>query len=258
MAFPVYLSPTTASPPAAQIEADLRGAIAAGGASIDPDGRTLHVSDGAQVELDAASQGFSVEALSPSFCKVLFKAALQSNATVDRGGSDVTPLKMRGSRGVTRFIRMRTDTINSPDELCLRLQRDLQEWNKFVSEGQKMGLTGPDAQPRGPPGDPGSEATLEPGKSGVAAYCEALARDDERHGLRFVRKMVSLNPTYGVVWRADYTVPGFRDILSRRTCWQARGVDGTLTYAVEDQPLQMFDSKKSLHPLETGPATVQR
>ena len=59
MAFPVYLSPTTASPPAAQIETDLRNAIAAAGGSIGPDGKILRLPDGASVELDAATQNFS-------------------------------------------------------------------------------------------------------------------------------------------------------------------------------------------------------
>ena len=253
MAFPIYLSPTTSSPPAAAIEADLRGAIAAAGGSIDPDGRTLHMPDGGRVEVDAATQKFSVEALSPSFCQVLFRAAQQSNATVDRGGSDLTPLKMRGSIGITRYVRMRTDTIDSPDDLCSRLHQDLQAWNQFVSESQKAGLVGPDARPLEPPGDPGSEARLDAGKSGVAEECEDTARWYEKRGWRIMRAVVSLNPTYGVVWRADYTTPGFRRMPWRMICWQARGTDGTRSLVVEDHPFEMFDSKESLHPLEAAP-----
>jgi len=256
LAFPVYFAPTSASPPAAQRESDLKGAIAAAGGSLD--GRTLRLPDGPRVELDVATQNFQVEALSPRFCQVLFSAALQSDSTVERGGSDVTPLKIKGSRGVTRYTRMRTDIIATPDELCARLQQDLGDWNQFISRSQAMGLIGPDSEPLGPPGDPGSETRLDPAKSGVADQCEDAERSYLRFGWRFSRVVVSLNPRFGVVWRADFTQPGYRSIGARMICSQAQGTDGIRRLLVEIHPLEMFDPKQSLHALEPAAATSRK
>src|SRR5271155_2450345 len=114
MPFPVYLSPTTASPPDARVQADVRAAITADGGNIDPDGAMVLTSDGRRIRLSGDDEHFLVDQLSPSFCRIVFNAARQSNSTVDRGGSDVAPLQMKGSSGETRYVRMQTDEIADP------------------------------------------------------------------------------------------------------------------------------------------------
>ena len=103
MPFQVYLSPTTASPPDAQARADVRTAIAADGGQSDPDGVTVVTSDGLKVTLGGGDEHFLLDQLSPSFCRVVFNAALRSNSTVERGGSDLTPLQMKGSSGAPLY-----------------------------------------------------------------------------------------------------------------------------------------------------------
>ena len=128
MPFQVYLSPTTASPPDAQIQADVRAAVVADGGRFDRDGVTVLTSDGLRITLGGDDEHFLVDQLSPSFCRIVFNAAQRSDSTVDRSGSDLAPLQMKGSSGATRYIRMRTDPIADPTALCARLGRDLQDW----------------------------------------------------------------------------------------------------------------------------------
>lgn len=246
MPFQVYLSPTTASPPAAQIQADVRAAVAADGGRFDRDGATVVTSDGLRITLGGDDEHFLVDQLSPSFCRIVFNAARRSNSTVDRGGSDVTPLKMKGSSGATRYIRMRTDLIADPIALCARLGRDLQDWNRFISDAQASGTLGPDEQPLEPPPSPGTEPRLTSDPTGVAAHCGEVEQTLAKHGVKVIRQVLSRNPQYGVVWRADVTMPGFSGEPSRLICWRR---PGRADYSVVDRPLQMFDPSASVPPL---------
>src|SRR5262249_36759602 len=125
-----------------------------------------------------------LDQLSPSFCRIVFNAAQRSNSTVDRGGSDVAPLQMKGSHGETRYVRMRTDPIANPTELCARLKRDLRDWNRDISEDQSSGVLGPDGEFLEPPPSPSAEQLVETDTSGVAAHCDALQQTFERRGWR--------------------------------------------------------------------------
>jgi len=243
MPFQVYLTPTTASPPAAQIEADVRAAIVAEGARLDPDSAVIVTSDGAMIVLGDDARHFLIGELSPSFCRILFNAAQRSNATVDREGSDSTPLQMKGSTG---DVRRRTDPIADPPALCARLGRDLQEWNRGTREHQASGGVGADQQLVGPPPSPGTEARLATDPSGVAAHCDALQQGLEKRGLKIVRKVVSQNAQYGVVWRADVQIAGENHASSRLICWRR---PGHADYSFIDQPLQMLDPTESVPPL---------
>jgi len=243
MPFQVYLSPTTASPPAAQIEAAVRTAIAADGGRIDRDGGAFETSDGLRVTFGRDDAHFLIDRLSPSFCRILFNAAQRSNATVDRGGSDLTPLQMQGSRGETRYDRVRTDPIADPVALCTRLGRNLEEWKRAISAGQADGVLGPDEQLLGPPPAPGAEARLTADPTGVASHCEQMMA---KVGWTIVRAVVSQNPQYGVVWRADLTMPGGGSEPSRMICWKAPGRAG---YSMISRPLTMFDPAESIPPL---------
>ena len=245
MPFHVYLSPTDASPPAAQIEADVRGAIAAEGGRIDPDGVAFVTKDGLRVTLGDRDGHFLVDQLSPSFCRILFSAAQRSNTTVDREGTDLTPLQMKGSHGATLYDRIQTDPIADPTALCARLGRDLQDWKRLVSEDQANGVLGPDEQPLEPPPTPGSEARLTSDPTGVADHCAATQQSLALFGWKVVRQVVSRNPQYGVVWRADVTMPGGGE-PSRVICWKR---PGRADYSVIDRPLTMFDPSASIPPL---------
>jgi hypothetical protein len=241
MPFQIYLSPTTASPPAAQIEADVRAAIAAEGGRIDRDGATLVTLDGLTVTLAGDGGRFLVDQISPSFCRILFNAAQLTNSTVNRGGTDLTPLQMKGSRGETGG--MRTDPIADPAALCARLERNLQDWNRTVSADQANGILGPDEQLLGPPPTPGAEPRLTTDTTGVASHCEQMMG---KLGWTIVREVVSQNPQYGVVWRGDVTLPGGGSEPSRMICWRAPGRAG---YSMISRPLTMFDASQSIPPL---------
>ena len=65
-------------------------------------------------------------------------------------------------------------------------------------------------------------------------------------GWKIVRRVVSQNAQYGVVWRADVTVPGYSDEPSRMICWKTPGRAG---YSIVIDPLTMFDPAASVPPL---------
>jgi hypothetical protein len=95
-----------------------------------------------------------------------------------------------------------------------------------------------------PPPAPGTEPRLTTDPSGVVAHCDMVQQKLEERGLKVFRKVVSQNPRYGVVWRADVAVPGGGDAASRMICWKGRA-----GYSIVDQPLQMFDPAQSIPPL---------
>ena len=65
--------------------------------------------------------------------------------------------------------------------------------------------------------------------------------------MKFFRKVVSQNPKYGVVWRADAAVLGGENPQLRLICWQRPGHDD---YSFISHPLVMFDPSQSVAPLE--------
>jgi hypothetical protein len=246
MPFQVYLSPTAASPPEAQIQVDVQAAIVADGGRIDRDGVTVVTSDGLRITLGSDDEHFLVDQISPSFCRIVFNAAQRSNSTVDRGGSDVTPLRMKGSSGSTRYVRMRTDPIADPAALCARLGRDLQDWNRDMSGAQSDGILGPDEHLLQPPPMPGTEPRIDADSTGVAAHCDALQQTFAKFGWKIVRKAVSQNAQYGVVWRADVTMDGEHSEPMRVICWRIPGRAG---YSIVERPLDMIDPSASIPPL---------
>jgi hypothetical protein len=98
----------------------------------------------------------------------------------------------------------------------------------------------------GPPPAPGTEVPLTNDPTGVAAHCEETQQVLAKRGLKLVRKMVSQNAHYGVVWRADVTTPGDAGGPFRMTCWRIPGRTG---YSVFLSPLHMFDASQSIPPL---------
>lgn len=104
------------------------------------------------------------------------------------------------------------------------------------------GLIGPDGQVLGPPPSPGAEVRLGADTTGVGASCRSMF---ERFSWKVVRVVVSRNPTYGVVWRADVATPGEVGASTRLICWKAPGG----RYMIMSDPLVMFDASQSLSPL---------
>ncbi|HEX4183100.1 MAG TPA: hypothetical protein VHY34_07570 [Caulobacteraceae bacterium] len=248
MLFQVFLMPTTASPSHAQVQADVRAAIAGEGGGIEADGATLRTGDGANVKLESDGEVFLVDRLSPGLCRIVFKAAQRTNSTVDQVGYDVTPLKMNGSAG-TPLGDARADLIVSPSALCVRLRRDLRSWNRLIREDQAEGVLGANEEPLEPPPGPGTETVLDADPSGVATHCKAMAEDDGRLGRKFVSVVVSQNPRWGVVWRADVVMAEYPDIPSRLMCWRRAGAPGPDKFSFLVRPLEMFDPAQSIGPL---------
>ncbi len=253
MPFQVYLMPTSASPNSAEVQAELRAEIAADGAKIEADGVTIRAMDGAQVELTRDGEGFLVRRLSPGFCRIVFKTALRTNSTVNRGGSDVTPLKMKGSKGSPLYVDMRTDPIENPAALCERLHGDLVSWDRFIRSMQSEGVMGPDEEVLQPPAEPGTETRLTADPFGVAAHCQTMSTAYDRSGLKVLRTVVSQNPLWGVVWRGDIVSSDHPDYPMRMICWRRRGWNGPGGYQISTQPSLTTDPAHPGQLLHTPP-----
>jgi hypothetical protein len=120
-----------------------------------------------------------------------------------------------------------------------------QSWG-FTRVSQSEDTLGPDGRPLGPPPSPGSEPRLSTDQTGVVAHCDMVGQVFEKRGFKVVRKLVSQNSKYGVVWRADMAAPGDVQAVSRLICWKIPGRSG---YSLVDRPLEMFDPSASIPPL---------
>jgi len=91
---------------------------------------------------------------------------------------------------------------------------------------------------------PQREETVISGKDdAVAGQCAERARKSaDILGDRILRVVVTQNPRWGTVWRADsaHPTPGAAPTLWRTVCWK----DSSFV-----RPLQMFDKTKSIPPL---------
>jgi hypothetical protein len=113
-----------------------------------------------------------------------------------------------------------------------------------TADAQADGALGPDDL--GPPPAPGTERRLTTDPTGVVAHCDTVQQALSTRGMKFVRKVVSQNAQYGVVWRADVTTAGDSGAPFRMTCWKVPGSTG---YSVFLSPLEMFDPSRSIPPL---------
>ena len=112
-----------------------------------------------------------------------------------------------------------------------------------VSDNQANGA-GP--LPPGPPPSPGMEARLTEDSAEVAPGCRATETAFAKRGWTILRKVVSRNTQYGVVWRADMTNPRSPDMPWRLVCWVAPGDAGATLIT---RPLEMFDGSEAVAPL---------
>jgi hypothetical protein len=114
----------------------------------------------------------------------------------------------------------------------------------MIVTGQRSGFLGPDGQPLIPPADPANEERVARDASGVSARCSATFKP-----WKVARTVVSMNPKFGIVVRADVVVPPDSKPSFRNICWRLRGADGKEQYATVTQPFEMFDPKESVQPL---------
>jgi len=244
----VFLSPTTASPPAEQVVRDIRQALAAEDARIDGDGVTLITTDNAAVQqVKGHAAWFVADRLSPSFCRILFRSALKANAVVGAGGSDRTPLIMAGSKARLPYRGVKTELVADPKALCHRLSGALLAWDRVVEDAQARGLLGPEAQRLGePPTEPGLEPPVRDDASGVAKRCQSMAEENSRRGgWKIVSSSVSRNARFGVVWRSDEMTAGSPEPDRRTLCWRS-WADGA--YLLAERPLGAPDAAPSATP----------
>ncbi len=249
MPFTVMLLPTTASESSAVVEQRMRMAVARDATASGSDG-TFRTADGGAFSFDGSD--FRLTTLSPGICRLVFDAAAASNSYVDTGGDDATPLAVRGVKGQTPDDLPKARRFADSKALCAALRQRLRSWNRIVREGQLDGMMGPEGQPLSPPADPGAEPRLKGTLSGVAADCQrAVESEFKSTNWKLGPVVVSQNPTWGVVWRADVTIDNVPEPDTRYLCWRHAGPHPGLV--ISSQPLTMFDPDKSVAPLKVEP-----
>jgi hypothetical protein len=155
---------------------------------------------------------------------------------------------MKGSVGETPDDLPAAVTAATPSALCLRLDRQLQDWNRFVRSAQSEGILSRDGEPVAPPASPGNEVRVTGALSGAAAQCDVAVRKmNAEMNWKIARAVVSRNPKWGVVWRGDAVSPKYPNTPFRDVCWVRPGHAGSISMST--QPLEMFDLAQSVAPL---------
>ena len=83
MSFDIFLIPSTASPPAIQLDREATVAARMAG-GVFPPHDVPHTSDGLRFEMDGGA--WHLHDLTPGLCKIVFTAAQRTNAFVTAGG----------------------------------------------------------------------------------------------------------------------------------------------------------------------------
>ena len=99
-----------------------------------------------------------------------------------------------------------------------------------------------------PPAEPGNEPRLGDDSSGVTARCRDVEKSFAKDGFTIVRTVISQNPRWGVVWRADMVSREYPTAPTRVICWRRSGRMKGVTFST--RPLEMFDATQSVGPLE--------
>lgn len=249
MPFTIMLIPADVTAPPPHYKTAIERAVEANGGQIAPHG-VVRLADGGQFVFE--NDDFWLKRLTPDVCRVVFDAALRTNTYVTNGGSafDLVPLKVKGST-----LKIPSDlgpavVAANPDVLCTNLQRRLTHWNRDMARLRREEVIGADEQPLEPPPDPGQEPRLSNDPSGIAAKCEATTREITSNlGWKFVRRVVTRNVQWGVVWRADVAPTADPATWFRDSCWRASGTHGKGGVSMSSRPLVMFDKTKDIKPL---------
>jgi hypothetical protein len=246
MPFAILLIPADVEAPPPAYEAAVEASVQANGGHIGP-GWVVRLPDGG--EFAFGTHDFRLKALSPDVCKVIFDAALRTNTYITNGGggSDLVPLKVKGSTLEVLSSLGRAEEASNPGALCARLSVRLSHWNSFVRNQRAEGMMDGKEEFLEPPRAPGTEPRLPPDPSGIAARCLASQESLSKVGWKIVRSVVSQNAQFGVVWRADVETPYSQDPM-RVVCWKATGRHGRLV--VISGPLEMLDPSQTVGQLE--------
>ncbi len=247
MPFAIMLMPADVEAPPPPYQAVVMEAVRANGGRMSGAG-VMRLPDGG--EFVFKSNDFWPKRLSPEVCPIVFDSALRTKTYLDTGGSDLVPLKVEGSTLAIPPEMARAVIISNPDDLCAKLQVRLTRWNREMGRLRADGVIGPDDQPLEPPPTPGAEPRLTSDASGIAARCESQSRKlAARLGWKFVRGVVTQNPKWGVVWRADIALDADPSTWMRESCWRAPRAKASGGISFSSRPLQMFDESKSIKPL---------
>ncbi len=245
MPFTVMFLPTDASPPPARIEADMRAIAAAEAGPVGPDG-TVRPAGAAPFRF--YNNDISLRRLSSPTCKVVFDVARRTNSYVFTGGRAGRYMMMSGSRG--RLADDDSTPVIVPDAaaLCVRLHQRLRQWDSDLARDQKAGILDANEQPIEPPPGPGTETRVKGDRSEVVARCdEMMGRTIKALGWKLKRRIVTQDPKWGLVWRADLAPEDDPRTWFRDTCWSRSGKASGVS--ISSRPLEMFDPKQSVPPL---------
>ncbi|HXC57375.1 MAG TPA: hypothetical protein VNU97_18895 [Rhizomicrobium sp.] len=249
MPFAIMLMPADVSAPPPHYKIAIERAVQANGGRLGPHG-VVRLADGGQLIFENSE--FWLKQLTPGICRVVFDTALRTNTYVSNGGSgsDLVPLKLKGSTLKTPPDLGRAVVVANPVVLCTKLQSRLTHWNQETERLRREGVIGADDQPLEPPPDPGTEPRLSGDPSGIAARCEASTRERTfRLGWKFVRGMITQNAQWGIVWRADVAPETDPATWFRDSCWRVPGTHGKGGISISSRPLMMFDKTKNTKPL---------
>jgi len=240
MSFPIDLMATAPTPTQDQIE-QTAGTILRGGAG-DPFGR-MTKPDGGVFDFDDGT--IWVQRLSPDTCDAVFKAARATDTFLNVGVGDYAPMQIKGSRAKPPRVFGKAVLISNPAALCSTLRKDMSRRPVVKPDPYDDYVSTDDLSARPPP-EPGAEPRLTHDPSGVAAQCETETRN-EMAGAHWAvnRTLVSQNPTWGVVWRADLW-PDHVKLGMRIVCWRNRA---TGKLARSKQPLEAWGPFPALAPL---------
>lgn len=194
---------------------------------------------------------FSLSRLSPLTCRVIFGAALETDSYLLTAGRGSAAMVMRGSSGKPPADLSPAILVDSPAALCKRLSMELTAWNRDIGKAQAGGFLDAQGQPIGPSADPpASSARVEHDGTGVEAECDHEERGRMANlGWKIVRSLVTDEPKWGIVWRADLaTGPDTEHDLWREVCWAHRK-GRNLELETSSQALDPFDPAQALAPL---------
>jgi hypothetical protein len=249
MPFTVIFLPTDASPPSAQVQADMREIVGSEAGPVRADGT---VRSAGQPGFVLSGDDIHLRRLSFLTCKVIFDIARQTNSVVITGGRGAPYLMMSGSSGKLpeddAVPAVTPVMVPDAKALCVRLRPRLRHWNADIARDQSAGLLDADEQFISPPEGPGESPRIQNDQSGIAAKCESIIREQaSKLGWTLQRYVVTKDAKWGVVLRADTATHDDPPYVTREMCWSRTGRLTDLE--VSSHPLMVFDPRQSLAPL---------
>lgn len=194
------------------------------------------------------NNSLELQQLSPLTCQVIFDAARRTNSYIFTAGRGRSGMMMSGSTGAAPDGLSPAVIVAGPVRLCGRLRVALDEWNRDTARERADGIVDADDQPVQPPPEPGDAPRAGRDPGGIVDRCEAMIRRETAAlGWKVSRTLITNDPNWGVVWRADVATPDDPPYVTRETCWMRKGPSPGLS--LSSQPLVMFDPRQSLRPL---------